>query len=177
MAVHGVGMPLHPTPDFDIVSFLADCREAATAASPAEAVAELVERAVARPDALAEAAAGVFVADDVLTAYTSEARPGSATAPHSHEVWAVLGCYAGREESVLYRRTQTGLVETEHRVLELGQVQVLTSDAVHAVFNRWSRPNGILHLYGGHFATTSKSVWDPVSGMRSSYTVREPLAP
>ena len=44
------------------------------------------------------------------------------------------------------------------------------------VFRR-TVPNGILHLYGGNWITTDKTVWDPITSATSSFTVRKLLAP
>jgi quinol monooxygenase YgiN len=62
-------------------------------------------------------------------------------------------------------------------VLRAGQAHALASDVVHAVMNRWSSPNGIVHVYAGNFLASPRHIWDPVTGERHDAGLSEPLAP
>lgn len=118
-----------------------------------------------------------FHADHRLTLFATQAHPGTGSAPHDHGLWAVIACLEGREGSRRYELHDDGLVQTGQGRLDRGQAHLVPSDAIHAVFNCWTEPNLVLHVYGGDFLSTAKNVWDPISGNRSVLGLSEPLAP
>lgn len=119
-----------------------------------------------------------FAADETMTAFCTEGRPGNASAPHDHGTWSVLGCFEGSEESWWHETDHaTGLRHVGSGVLRAGQVHALPADAIHAVMNRWSALNGVVHLYGGNFLAADRHVWDPVTHERHQAGLTEPLAP
>lgn len=119
-----------------------------------------------------------FAADETLTVFCTEGRPGNASAPHDHGTWSVLGCFDGSEESWWHETDATaGLLQTGSGVLRAGQAHALPSNAIHAVMNRWNVPNGIIHIYQGNFLATDRHVWDPVTNERHQAGLSEPLAP
>jgi hypothetical protein len=119
-----------------------------------------------------------FAADDELTVFCTEGRPGNASAPHSHGTWSVLGCFDGSEESWWHEEAVDGeLKQIGNGVLRRGDVHRLGADAVHSVMNRWTVPNGVIHIYGGNLLAKERFLWDPVTGERSLAGLTEPLAP
>jgi predicted metal-dependent enzyme (double-stranded beta helix superfamily) len=166
-------------------SFLTDCREAVGTGQ--QAVLGVVSDALTDPERFAAAVRTrpkpwFFAADDEVTVFCTEARPGSASAPHSHGTWSVLGCFDGSEESWWYRPAdqatgteQLGVVGSG--VLRAGEAHALASDVVHAVMNRWTSPNGIVHVYAGNFLASERHIWDPVTCERHDAGLSEPLAP
>jgi predicted metal-dependent enzyme (double-stranded beta helix superfamily) len=166
-------------------TFLTDCREAVKAGQPA--VLDVVQQAISDPERFAAAVRvrpkpWFFAADDELTVFCTEARPGSASSPHSHGTWSVLGCFDGAEES-WWHRPGTDSVDAEPLevlgtgVLRAGQAHALPDNAVHAVMNRWSSSNGVVHVYAGNFLAAERHVWDPVTGQRHAAGLSEPFAP
>lgn len=119
-----------------------------------------------------------FHLDARLTVFATSADPGTGSAPHDHGLPAVTRCLDGVEGSRRYRLDEAGaLHETGVARIVVGDTSVLDADAIHAVFNCWDRPNVVLHVYLGDFTTSTKRVWDPVTGIESPLTESTPLAP
>jgi predicted metal-dependent enzyme (double-stranded beta helix superfamily) len=160
---------------------ISDCRSALSG-GPA-AVADCTKQALADPERFMAALQAkpkpwFFAADDELTVFCTEGRPGNASAPHSHGTWSVLGCFDGSEESWWYEGVADGGVkQIGNGVLRRGDVHLLDTDAIHSVMNRWNVPNGVIHIYGGNFLAKERFIWDPVTGERTLAGLTEPLAP
>lgn len=156
------------------------CREAAP---QGQAVVEgVVADALRDPERFAAALLAhpkpwFFAADDAVTVFCTEGRPGSASAPHDHGGWAVLGCFLGAEESWWHRRTADGLEVAGTSVVRPGDVHGVGADAIHSVMNRWDAPNGVIHVYGGNFLAADRHIWDPVSFEQHTAGLTEPHAP
>ncbi len=119
-----------------------------------------------------------FAADETMTVFCTEGRPGNASAPHDHGTWSVLGCFDGIEESWWHELDASGgLRHVGSGALRAGQAHMLPADAIHAVMNRWNTPNGIVHIYQGNFLAADRHVWDPVTNERFAAGLSEPLAP
>jgi predicted metal-dependent enzyme (double-stranded beta helix superfamily)/catechol 2,3-dioxygenase-like lactoylglutathione lyase family enzyme len=119
-----------------------------------------------------------FAADEAITIFCTEGRPGNASSPHDHGSWSVLGCFDGSEESWWHQTDETsGLRHVGSGVLRAGEAHALPADAIHAVMNRWDTPNGIIHIYQGNFLAAERHIWDPVTHARSPASLSEPLAP
>ena len=118
-----------------------------------------------------------FAADETMTMFCTEGRPGNASAPHDHGTWSVLGCFEGSEESWWHQADQHGLAHVGSAVLRAGEAHSLPADTIHAVMNRWDAPNGIIHIYQGNFLAADRHIWDPVTGERHPAGLSEPLAP
>jgi predicted metal-dependent enzyme (double-stranded beta helix superfamily) len=119
-----------------------------------------------------------FAADETMTVFCTEGRPGNASAPHDHGSWSVLGCFEGSEESWWHEPDDaTGLKVVGSGVLRAGQAHSLPADAIHAVMNRWTTPNGVLHIYEGNFLAADRHIWDPITHQRTIAGLAEPLAP
>lgn len=156
------------------------CQTLASGDDPAATIRDAVESAdlaaVGRA-VLARPKPWFFHTDDHLTVFATQGQPGTGSAPHDHGLWAVLACLEGSEGSRRYEARSGQLVETGLRRLDPGDVHGLAGEAIHAVFNCWTEPNLVLHLYGGDFLAASKHVWDPISGARSALGLAQPLAP
>ena len=161
--------------------FLHDCRSAVRAGQ-SETLA-LVRSALADPEAFAAAVMDrpqpwFFLADDDLTVFCTNAPPGSASAPHDHATWSVLGCFVGAEESWHHRRADDGSLQTTgSTVLRPGDAHALPGNAIHSVMNRWDQPNGVVHIYAGNFVELDRTVWDPVTHQSHPAGLGEMVAP
>jgi predicted metal-dependent enzyme (double-stranded beta helix superfamily) len=161
-------------------TFLTDCRDAVGTGQ--QAVLGVVSQTLTDPERFAAAVRArpkpwFFAADDEVTVFCTEARPGSASAPHSHGTWSVLGCFDGSEESWWHRPAEpsSGMDRLEvvgSGVLRAGEAHALASHVVHAVMNRWTSPNGIVHVYAGNFLASERHIWDPVTGERHDAGLR-----
>ncbi len=160
---------------------LNDIREAMPVGQAA--VAAVTKAALTDPERVASAIRSrpkpwFFTADETMTVFCTEGRPGNASAPHDHGTWSVLGCFEGAEESWWYETDEaTGVRQVNSGVLRSGDSHSLPADAIHSVMNRWNTPNGVLHIYAGNFLAADRHIWDPVTGERHVAGLSEPLAP
>jgi len=148
----------------------------------ADAALSLTAAAVNEPGPLLAAFAShpapwYFHADPTLTVFATRSAPGTGSAPHSHGLWAVVACLCGQEGSRVYKVEDGQLTESGQRRLAAGGAHSLGAGAIHAVFNCWSEPNIVLHVYGGDFLAAAKTVYDPLSGDPYPLGLREPLVP
>jgi predicted metal-dependent enzyme (double-stranded beta helix superfamily) len=173
----------------DVMDLIDDLLDACRDAMPAgqTAVLTAVRTVLCDPERFAAAVRArpkpwFFAADDVMTVFCTEGRPGNASAPHDHGTWSVLGCFAGSEESWWHRPvTEPGgdrrLDTIGSGVLRAGDVHALAADVVHSVMNRWATPNGVVHVYAGNFLAADRHIWDPVTAERHRAGLSEPLVP
>jgi len=153
---------------FDLDQFVADCR-AALAERSAGAMHDVMARAVADPAAITAALGEpegplskvLFHAPD-LTVLNLAWGPHQWTLPHNHNVRAVIGMYAGREDNMFWRRLPEG-----HRIeaagaksLSTGDVTILGADIIHSVTNPLGKLSCALHVYDGDFFADGRSHWD-----------------
>jgi predicted metal-dependent enzyme (double-stranded beta helix superfamily) len=150
---------------FDLDEFLQAC-QAAILESPV-AVKELVERAVAMPDAV-DATLGIPAKGGVVPLHRSRDftvlhviwPPGVHLYPHEHRMWAANGIYAGREENLLYRRARGSIVVSGAKELDAGSVLLLGDEAIHSVANPLRSYTAAIHVYGGDYFAIPRSEWD-----------------
>lgn len=164
----------------DIYTFVTDCRDAVRHGQ--DAAHDVVRTALVDPERFGAALLQrpkpwFFTADDDLTVFCTSGAPGSASAPHDHATWSVLGCFAGAEESWWHEPTDEGLTTTGHGVLRAGESHALPADAVHSVMNRWDTSNGVVHVYAGNFLALERTLWDPVTAQRTPAGLKEMTAP
>jgi predicted metal-dependent enzyme (double-stranded beta helix superfamily) len=160
----------------DLITELCACSD------DADAALSLTAAAVREPGSLLAAIASqpapwYFLADPCLTVFATRSDPGTGSAPHSHGLWAVVACLGGQEGSRTYEVEDGQLIECGKRRLAAGEAHSLDADAIHAVFNCWSEPNIVLHVYGGDFLKAAKTVYDPLSGDAYPLGLTEPLVP
>lgn len=156
---------------FDPDRFVADCRAALVADAHRRAVTDLVRAAVADPQALIQAlgepepgAVRALYRSPELTILNVVWRPEMVLFPHNHEMWAVIGVYAGREDNILWKRLDEtpGRIEAAGaRSVGEGQILSLGPEAIHSVVNPLGRATGAIHVYGGDFFAQARSAWDP----------------
>ncbi|MGZ4688988.1 MAG: hypothetical protein ACXVJW_13460 [Acidimicrobiia bacterium] len=155
---------------FDIDELLGACQAARAEADPRRAARDALERAIVRPnevaDALRPSDGGIsllYQAPDLTVIHVVWA-PGMRLFPHDHRMWAVIGIYAGQEDNSFFRRSRPGertLVESGGKELTEGDVLMLGDDTIHAVANPLVRLTGAIHVYGGDFVNQPRSQWGP----------------
>jgi predicted metal-dependent enzyme (double-stranded beta helix superfamily) len=153
---------------FDVDSFIGDCIEALDEPRPQLAVSELLERAMSQPAALRDALTPEraeltpLYRSDALTVVHVVWAPSMTLPPHDHRMWAAIGIYQGAETNAFWRRRADGLVPAGGRELSEADVLLLGRDAVHSVVNPLAHAyTGAVHIYGGDFMETPRSMWDP----------------
>ena len=148
--------------------FVADCVAAEAEGERQAAVQEVLARGVSDPRAMLSAAgepvrAGikVFHRSSTLTIFAAAWTPQMNLMPHNHEMWALIGLYTGREDNILWRRSDDGVTAYGADALFEGDVGVLPETAIHSVTNPLPRFTSGIHIYGGDFFETTRSQWDP----------------
>ena len=81
--------------------------------------------------------------------------------PHNHNMWASIGIYTGREDNIIWRRSDGVIEASRAAALSEREVFGLASDAIHSVTNPVERLTGAIHIYGGDFFKSGRSEWDP----------------
>ena len=81
--------------------------------------------------------------------------------PHNHNMWASIGIYTGREDNIIWRRSDASIEAIGATALSATQVFGLERDAIHSVLNPVSRLTGAIHVYGGDFFKPGRREWDP----------------
>jgi predicted metal-dependent enzyme (double-stranded beta helix superfamily) len=156
-------------PGFDKDEFVSECLAAIrTADRPQAVVRDIVERAISSPSHLEAAVRPhsespmltVWHRSDEFTALHIVWPPEVDLFAHDHNMWAVIGIYGGREDNSFYRRRDDGRIEPNTgRTLHPGDVVSLGSEVVHSVANPTRQWTAALHVYGGEFFTTPRTMW------------------
>ena len=154
----------------DIDRFVEDCIAANSETDPQAAVKAVLARAVSNPGAVLAALgepqkAGIHVLhqSETLTIFNATWTPQMNLMPHNHLMWANIGIYTGREDNIMWRRTDNGVEAFGAKALFEGDAAALPVDAIHSVTNPLLRFTGGIHIYGGDFFNTTRSQWDPES--------------
>jgi len=154
---------------FDKDDLVAECLTAVRSDDRAhKAVKEIVDRAVSNPSGIT-AEVGDITDDPMMTIWHRSDEltvlhivwpPEVELFPHDHNMWAVIGIYGGREDNQFYRRIENGRIEPHTgKTITKGDVIGLGSDAVHAVANPTREWTAALHVYGGDFYSTPRTMW------------------
>ena len=81
--------------------------------------------------------------------------------PHNHQMFALIGVYAGREDNIFWRRKDQTIEAASARSLGPGEVAMLGQETIHSVLNPLGKMSCALHVYGGDFFGAERSEWDP----------------
>jgi len=152
----------------DVERFVEDCIAANRDSDPQAAVKAVLAEAVHTPAAAlaalgepVEAGLKVLHRSPTLTIFAATWTPQMNLMPHNHLMWANIGIYAGREDNILWRRTDTGIEAFGAKALFAGDAAALPIDTIHSVTNPLPRFTGGIHIYGGDFFNTTRSQWNP----------------
>lgn len=149
--------------------FVTECLTAVRAGDGVTAaVKEIVEQAVSDPSAIeAEVSARtvspmmtIWHRSDELTVLHIVWPPDVDLFAHDHNMWATIGIYGGREDNQFYRRLEDGRIEPHTgKTITQNDVITLGPDVVHSVANPTRDWTAALHVYGGEFFTTPRTMW------------------
>jgi predicted metal-dependent enzyme (double-stranded beta helix superfamily) len=166
---------------FDVDAFVEECLAANGEAEPRLAIKEVLDRAVSRPeevaDALPPSRAGIgrLHVTPELTILNVVWTPGMKLWPHDHRMWATIGIYTGGEDNAFYRRDASGLATSGGRELRPADTVLLGSETIHSVTNPTEQFAGALHIYGGDFFATPRSEWSSATQEERPYDVEATL--
>jgi predicted metal-dependent enzyme (double-stranded beta helix superfamily) len=155
---------------FDLDEFIGSCEEAVAGSEPRGAIREVLERAVAIPNTVADVLQPTDAGFTLLhhrphlTILHVVWAPKMRIYPHNHEMWAAIGIYTGAEDNEFYRRSGPGertLVESGGKRLEDGDTVLLGAETIHAVTNPRDVLTAAIHIYGGDFVNEPRSQWGP----------------
>lgn len=85
------------------------------------------------------------------------------TKPHTHNMWAVIGLFLGRENNVLWKREGHSIAARTAVSLASGEVCAFDENVIHSVHNPIDGFTGAIHVYGGDFLAAENSEWDPLT--------------
>ena len=157
---------------FNLEGFVSDCKEAVVESDASNLILNILHDAVSDPEQLylklgkPERAKieKLYVSPD-LTIINVIWAPLMTLLPHDHNMWAVIGVYCGRENTLFGRRIPGdpgGRIEAiGAKSLGPREAQRLGKNVIHSVTNPTSNFTGALHVYGGDFFAMDRSEWDP----------------
>ena len=152
---------------FDKERFIQDCVNVAPEGQDAirEVVAEAVSdgaRMTTELGAPEHAGLTPLYRSDELTIIKFVWAPCMSLMPHNHQMYSVIGIYAGREDNVFWRRGATGIEAAAAKSLGAGDVVLLDRDIIHSVLNPIAKMTCAVHVYGGDFFAPKqpRSQWD-----------------
>jgi len=152
---------------FDKERFIHDCMQAVTEGPAAvrERVAEAVSAGAGIMSQLGEPThAGIQALhrSPALTIINFVWAPCMSLMPHNHQMFSVVGIYAGREDNVFWRRAGGSIEAFGAQSLGVGDVTCLERDAIHSVVNPIGKMSCAIHVYGGDFFAPPepRSLWE-----------------
>lgn len=116
-----------------------------------------------------------FFRSSTLTLLKATLPPRFKNPPHEHRMWAVVGIYEGQELNVFYRKTENGLREISRKLLVAPEAIILGPNIIHSIENPLAHPSFGLHVYGGDFVHTERSMWNPLTLSEERYDFQKML--
>ncbi len=136
--------------------FIQACIEAVSEGQGA--IRELVQAAVAEPANVISwfgepdhAGIDTLYRSRELTIINFVWAPYMSLMPHNHNMFAVIGIYAGREDNIFWRKTPASIEAAGAKTLGPGEVATLGQEIIHSVINPTGKMTSALHVYGGDF--------------------------
>ena len=172
---------------FDLEALVSACKVALGEEKPQEHISKIVDKLLSDPDSLSQALghqtiAGIeklYVSDE-LTIINVVWAPKMTLNAHNHNVWAVIGVYAGREDNIFWRRVKNdpnGKIEAAGAIsIAAGESASLGKNLIHSVTNPTDTFTRAIHIYGGNFFEIERSEWEPMSLEEAPYSVEKTLA-
>lgn len=154
---------------FDVDNFVAACVEALDEGPHGSStVAEVLEEVVSTPSAL-ESALGTPSSNPLMSTWYHAPEltvlhvvwpPDVDLFAHDHQMWAVIGLYGGREDNRFFRRLDDDrITPSGGTTIGTGDVLALGREAVHSVANPSREWTGAIHVYGGDYFATPRTMW------------------
>jgi predicted metal-dependent enzyme (double-stranded beta helix superfamily) len=104
--------------------------------------------------------------NDGLGLYLTIALPGKIAAPHAHGVWCVNAAISGKEEHVMWRRTDDGSQPGRATIMQIGAVTMqpgngfaMADHEIHSTSVIGDEPLMALALYGYALARFPSVIW------------------
>jgi len=171
---------------FNLEALVAACKGALADDKPQEKITDIIRRAVGDPESV-KAALGQEETAGIQRLYVSAEltlinvvwAPKMTLPAHNHNVWAVIGVYAGREDNIFWRKQGDdleGRVEAAGaKSIAAGEVVSLGKKLIHSVTNPTASYTRAIHVYGGDFFEIERSEWDPLSLTEGPHSIERTL--
>jgi predicted metal-dependent enzyme (double-stranded beta helix superfamily) len=182
-ATRSAAAPVPASTRFDVQRFVEDCRVANQGTANGQAaVQDVLARAIATPRAVLKGI-GEPKKGGIQTLYRSPEltilnivwSPLMQLMPHEHGMWALIGIYTGREDSIFWQRREGRLAASSAAAISAGSVLPLPHEVIHSVTNPIEKLTGAIHIYGGDFFAVPRSEWDPETLAERDWSVQGAL--
>jgi len=158
------------TSRLNVDRFVDDVKRARFDSDDQGAVEDVLSRAVSQPRMVMaglgeprEAGIHTIYSDADVTILNVIWAPLMVLLPHNHNMWASIGVYSGREDNIIWERSNGVIEATRAAALSEKEVFGLSQDAIHSVTNPIGKMTGAIHIYGGNFFAAGRSEWDAES--------------
>ena len=118
--------------------------------------------------------------DHTLAVFAASWLPGRGAPPHNHGTWGVVAGVDGPEKNVFWKRLDDGsrpgyatVARQGEQVFGAGEVVSFLPDSIHSVVNETDAVTVSLHVYGKHVNYTTRSQFDPDTGIEKSFKVTQ----
>ena len=164
---------------FDKDRFIRNCVDAVSEGQ--EAVREVVAEAVSDRTVMSELGKPEHVGispifrSSELTIINFAWPPYMSLMPHNHQMFSVVGIYAGREDNIFWRRTEESIEAAGAKSLGIGDVVLLRDDIIHSVLNPIGKMTCAIHVYGGDYFEPQrpKSGWNHETLTEESWDIEK----
>ncbi len=152
---------------FDQQQFIQDCL-VANASGQAD-LREVVAAAVSQPTAIVaglgepqKAGVSTLYHSPDLTIINFVWAPYMNLMPHNHNMSAIIGIYAGREDNIFWKRNKNSIEAVAAKTLGTGEVATLGTHIIHSVANPIGKLTSAIHVYRGDFfePKEARSEWE-----------------
>ena len=147
--------------------FVEDIKQAQMDSDSQMAAEYVLGRAVSQPKTVLaalgepnEAGMHTIYNDENLTILNVIWAPLMMMPPHNHHTWASIGVYTGREDNIIWQRTDDRIEAAGATALSEKEVFELPGNGIQSVTNPISQLTGAIHIYGGNFFIPGRSEWD-----------------
>lgn len=165
---------------FNKDAFIEQCKEFALHEDGYKRIKILLADALKHPNSImaelgkpTEAGFDILYAADNLSIINFIWAPGMELHAHNHNLWAVIGIYAGAEENTFYVRHDDSIVQQNSKEITAGNVVMLGREVIHSVKNSTKNFTGGIHIYGGDFINIKRSQWNHSSAKESAYNMQQ----
>jgi predicted metal-dependent enzyme (double-stranded beta helix superfamily) len=141
------------------------------------AIRSQLEQTVADPGPLLAATENLpedeimYFEDEHLSIWHCRFQPDFLMPPHEHKLKVFIAGYSGVERSILYQRTDQGLVEKGTVDARAGEVIELGQNAIHAVRAAEGVPSYAIHVYLGPLMQLKRDLYDWDSGKAVEFSM------
>ena len=162
-------------PEIDVL--LGGIRNVAGADNATDALRELLQQSVLKPNAIADAIAEIIddelilFEDSSCSVWSCRYSSDAVFAAHEHCMTAHIAVFRGSEVEVMYRREPGVMCHAGNTLVGAGEVLTHTPDVIHAVTADGTEHSHAIHVYEGPLTQVSRSLYDWNTGAAVEFTM------